>query len=277
MFQPTAKVICDSVNVMTGDRLTTMIIKYHRYIHSEILAHRVLSRNSSSSRAIPINKLIQNVIDDDVYPLHWGKNQKGMQAFKEIAESDIEQAKRLWEIARNNAINSARQLSDLGVHKQVVNRILEPFSPITVIVSGTEWDNFFKQRCHPDAQPEIRILANEMFVAYSESKPNKLSVGDWHIPLLDDNDDLIGINQKLKISAGRCARVSYLNHEGKRNIEDDIALHDRLLSSDPKHLSPFEHQALVQARSKSEYFGNFRGFKQHRKFLEENDQTYLRY
>ena len=242
---------------------------WHNFVADGIVVH--------NSRAIPINKLIQNVIDDDVYPLHWGKNQKGMQAFKEIAESDIEQAKRLWEVARNNAINSARQLSDLGVHKQVVNRILEPFSTITVIVSGTEWANFFKQRCHPDAQPEIRILANEMLVAYSNSKPKKLSVGDWHIPLLDDNDNLIGVSQKLKISAGRCARVSYLNHEGKRNIEDDIALHDKLLSSDPKHLSPFEHQALVQARSKSEYFGNFRGFKQHRKFLEENDQTYLRY
>jgi hypothetical protein len=274
MFQPTAKVICDSVNVMTGDRLTTMIIKYNRFIHSEILTHRVLSRNSSSSRAIPINKLIQNVIDDDVYPLHWGKNQKGMQAFKEISESDIEQAKRLWEVARNNAINSARQLADLGVHKQVVNRILEPFSTITVIVSGTEWSNFFKQRCHEDAQPEIRILANEMYNAYNNNNPKELAVGAWHIPLIDDCDDLIGINQALKISAGRCARVSYLNHEGKRNIEDDVALHDKLLSSNPKHLSPFEHQAV---QTKSEYFGNFKGFKQYRKFIEENDQTYLRY
>ena len=274
MFQPTAKVICDSVNVMTGDRLTTMIIKYHRFIHSEILAHRSLSRNSSSSRAIPINKLIQNVIDDDVYPLHWGKNQKGMQAFKEISASDIEQAKRLWEVARNNAINSARQLVDLGVHKQVVNRILEPFSTITVIVSSTEWSNFFKQRCHPDAQPEIRILANEMYNAYNNSNPRELAVGAWHIPLIDDCNDLIGISQALKISAGRCARVSYLNHEGKRNIEDDVALHDKLLSSNPKHLSPFEHQAV---QTKSEYFGNFRGFKQYRKFIEENDQTYLRY
>ena len=268
MFKPTAKVICDSLNTMTGDRLTTMIIKYHRFIHSEFMTHRVFSRSSSSSRAIPVNKLIQNVIDDDVYPIHWGKNQKGMQAFKEI--SDIEQAKRLWEVARNNAINSARQLSDLGIHKQVVNRLLEPFSTITVIVSGTDWVNFFKQRCHIDAQPEIRILANEMFVAYANSNPLELYEGDWHLPFLkmqDFEEEPFNISRQLEISAGRCARSSYLNHEGVRNLSEDVVLHDRLLASEPKHLSPFEHQALVQP--KSEYFANFKGFKQYRRFIEE--------
>lgn len=271
MFQPTAKVICDSLNVVTGDRLTTMIIKYHRFIHSELLTHRMLSKNSSSSRSISVKRLIQNVIDDEVYPIHWGKNQKGMQAFKEI--SDIEQAKHFWDIARNNAINSAQQLSDLGIHKQVVNRLLEPFSTITVIVSGTDWDNFFKQRCHPDAQPEIQVLANEMFVAYDNSNPDKLDVGEWHVPFIEPEEDLIGIEQALMVSAGRCARVSYLNHEGLRNLSEDVALHDRLLASEPKHLSPFEHQALVQP--KSEYFANFKGFKQYRKFIEENAKTFI--
>lgn len=272
MFKPTAKVICDSFNTETGDRLTTMIIKYHRFVHSEFMTHRMLSKNSSSSRAIPVSKLIQNVIDDDVYPLHWGKNQKGMQASKEIA--DIDNAKMLWEVARNNAINSARQLSELGVHKQVVNRLLEPFSTITVIVSGTDWDNFFKQRCHIDAQPEIRILANEMCIAYENSKPSRLDLGEWHTPLIDDDDGL-GFFETLKVSTGRCARVSYLNHEGVRDIEDDISLHDKLIASFPPHLSPFEHQAV--AAPKSKYYANFKGFKQYRKFIEENDNTYLRY
>ena len=270
MFQPTAKVVCDSLNTITGDRLTTMIIKYHRFIHSEFMTHRMLSKNSSSSRAIPVKKLIQNVIDDNVYPLHWGENQKGMQAFNEIAEAGIDQADILWESARDNAINSAKQLSKLGIHKQVVNRILEPFSTITVIVSGTDWDNFFKQRCHPDAQPEIQTLAYKMREVYLNSKPDKLEIGEWHIPLIDDNDDLMGIHQALMVSTGRCARVSYLNHEGIRNISSDIALHDRLLASEPKHLSPFEHQAIAQP--KSEYFANFRGFKQYRKFIETNDK-----
>lgn len=267
MFEPRATIICDSLNIVTGDRLTTMIIKYHRFIHSELMTHRMLSKNSSSSRAIPIRKLIQNVIDDDVYPLHWGENRKGMQAFREIAESDIEQAKRLWEIARNNAINSAWQLSNLGIHKQVVNRILEPFSTITVIVSGTDWANFFNQRCHKDAQPEIQVLANKMQQVYKQSEPDKLEVGEWHIPLIEDEDTYDDLMTTLKISTGRCARVSYLNHEGARNLDDDIKLHDRLLSSEPKHLSPFEHQAMVLPESN--YSANFKGFKQYRKFVEE--------
>lgn len=274
MFQPTAKVICDSLNTITGDRLTTMVIVCHRYIWAEVLTHRVLSRNAQSSRAYPISKMIQNVIDDDVYPLHWGKNQKGMQAFQEI--DNVEDAKLCWRIARNEAIKSAQQLSDLGIHKQVVNRVLEPFSTITAIISATDWDNFFKQRCHPDAQPEIQVLANEMFFAYDNSKPLELYEGGWHLPLInmqDFEEEPFNISRQLEISVGRCARVSYLNHEGIRNPQDDIALHDRLVASEPKHLSPFEHQALVQP--KSEYFANFRGFKQYRKFIEENDKTFI--
>lgn len=296
MFNPTAEVIQDSISTVTGCRLTTMVIKYHRFIHSEFMTHRMLSKNSSSSRAIPVNKLIQNVVDEEVYPIYWGKNQKGMQSHKEI--SDIEQAKRVWEVAKNNAINSAQQLSELGVHKQIVNRILEPFSTITVIVSGTDWDNFFNQRCHVDAQPEIRYLANKMYSEYEASAPKELSIGEWHIPFIDSeigllqsnlrlatsenvslhdnlglaNSKNLSLHDLLKISTGRCARVSYLNHFGVRNIEDDISLHDRLLAADPKHLSPFEHQAVVVPTSG--YYGNFKGFKQYRKFIESNEQGF---
>ena len=265
MFQPTAKVVTDSLNTATGDRLTTMVLKYHRFIHSEFLVHRIFSRNSSSSRAIPVNKLIQNVIDDDVYPLHWGKNQKGMQALSEV--ENIKDAELAWRIARNEAIKSAQSLLDLGIHKQIANRVLEPFSAITVIVSATDWDGFFKQRCHPDAQPEIQALANATFTAREESKPDKLMPGEWHIPFISEEDDLIGVTQAVLVSVGRCARVSYLNHEGKRSLDDDVKLHDKLLSSNPKHLSPFEHQAQAQVQSFN--CANFKGFKQYRKFIEE--------
>lgn len=266
MFQPTAKVIADSLNTTTGDRLTTMVLKYHRFIHSEFLTHRVFSRNSSSGRAIPVNKLIQNVIDNDVYPLRWGKNQKGMQAREELSEDDAKNANLLWWAARKNAVESAQQLANLGVHKQVVNRVLEPFSTITVIVSATDWDNFFEQRCHPDAQPEMQVLANKVLIAYQKSSPEEIRPREWHIPFCDKEDGILNLKDYLKLSAGRCARVSYLNHEGVRSLEDDFNLHDKLIFSEPKHLSPFEHQAV--ALPNSVYSANFKGFKQYRKFIE---------
>lgn len=272
-FQPTAKVIADSLNAATGDRLTTMVLKYHRFIHSELMTHRVFSRNSSSSRAIPVNKLIQNIIDDDVYPLHWGKNQKGMQASEEILK--VKDAELAWRIARNEAIKSAQSLLDLGIHKQVANRILEPFSTITAVISATEWDGFFKQRCHPDAQPEIQALANAMFNEYTFSKPDKLLPGEWHIPFISSEDDLIGITQAVVVSTGRCARVSYLNHEGVRDLGEDVKLHDKLLGSNPKHLSPFEHQAQAQSQNNFDC-ANFKGFKQYRKFIEEGTYETVR-
>lgn len=272
MFKPSAKVITDSLNIVTGDRLTTMIIKHHRFVHSEFMTHRVLSRNSSSSRAIPVNKQIQNLIDDAVYPLYWGKNQKGMQAGQELSENEINQAAKIWDSAKQNAINTAKTLIEMGVHKQIVNRLLEPFSTITVIVSATEWTNFFSQRCHKDAQPEIQALAYQMQKAYQESQPRELQLGEWHLPLIRLEDYTPGVDKTverariLKISTGRCARVSYLNHEGVRDVNADIDLHDKLLSSAPAHLSPFEHQAVATGSQKN--LGNFRGFQQYRKMVE---------
>lgn len=259
-FKPTAKVICDSVNP-NGDRMTTFVLTYHRMIHSEFMTHRMLSKNSSSSRAIPVEKMIALVESQEVYPLHWGKNQKGMSARQEI--DNIELAREIWGEARQDAIKHAKRLVEIGVHKQVVNRLLEPFSTITVICSGTEYQNFFDQRCHPDAQPEIRALANAMKAAYEESIPERLDAGDWHIPLIKE---IPTVGDLIKISVGRCARVSYLNHEGKDDPKADIALHDRLLASKPPHLSPFEHVAI--ALPSSEKRANFTGFQSYRNILE---------
>jgi len=273
-FYPTAKIIADSINEC-GDRLTTFVLTYHRFIHSEFMTHRMLSKNSSSSRAIPVEKMIGKVISDNVYPLHWGANQKGMVADSEISEMRKEEARSIWDSERNSAIVHARALASIGVHKQVVNRLLEPFSTITVICSGTEYQNFFAQRCHPDAQPEIRALADAMRVEYDASEPMQLNTGDWHLPLIK-NEDFLAVRsfyptslQELmlkKIAVGCCARVSYLNHDGDRNIADDIKLHDRLLSSKPAHLSPFEHIAI--ALPNSEKRANFTGFESYRYRLE---------
>jgi thymidylate synthase ThyX len=276
MFKPSAKIIADSINE-DGDRLTTFVLTYHRFIHSEMMTHRMLSKNSSSSRAIPVEKMIAKVGADDVYPLHWGANQKGMSADNEVPPEKIAIAELVWDAARIDAINYARKLVKLGIHKQVVNRLLEPFSSITVICSGTEYQNFFNQRCHPDAQPEIKAIADLMRHEYGNSHPTQLDNGQWHIPFCDmgDRGDWYRqylhshktdeqISEQIKIAVGRCARVSYLNHDGTRNIEKDIELHDRLLTSKPAHLSPFEHIAVAK-RGK---FANFTGFQSYRNQIE---------
>lgn len=271
MFQPQATIIADSVNPC-GDRLTTFEIKLHRYVLAEFNTHRVNSRNFQSSRACPVERMIANVIEDNVYPLHWGRKQKGMVADLEIDEADQLEAIAIWDEAREAAIGYVRRLLEIDVHKQVANRLLEPFMAITGIVTATDYQNFFNQRCHPDSQPEIRALADAMKTAYDASKPDLLQAGEWHLPFIELEErqewknGLIDIATLIKVLTGRCARVSYLNHDGKRDIMADIKLHDRLLSSTPPHLSPFEH--VAQALGTSEERANFTGFEAYRFQLE---------
>ena len=267
MFYPSAKIIADSVNG-SGDRLTTFVMTYHRMIHSEVTTHRMLSKNSSSSRAMPVEKMIKLVEEQEIYPLHWGKNQKGMTAKEQI--TDIDKAREVWGEARQDAIKHAKRLVEIGIHKQVANRLLEPFSSITVICSGTEYQNFFEQRCHPDAQPEIQALAIAMKDAYDLSEPEQLGLGDWHMPFIEYDEwenyqhDIKSLTQ---VAVGRCARVSYVNHNGIRDIQADIALHDRLLNSKPAHLSPFEHIAMPMPNS--DRHANLTGWQSYRNILEQ--------
>ena len=276
MFYPKVEIIADSINGY-GDRLTTFVLTYHRMIHSEVMTYRQWSRNCSSSRAIPIAKNIKQVQDLNLYPIHWGADQKGMQAYEEVPESIQELAMDTWDEARTACIKSAERLIELGIHKQVANRLLEPFNTITMVVTATDYQNFFDQRCHPDAQPEIQALANAMKAKYESSQPKFLEAGDWHLPFIKAEDwEEMQIKWKevangdlnsRKIATGRCARVSYLNHDGVRNIQDDINLHDRLLTSKPAHLSPFEHIAI--ALPSSEKRANFTGFESYRYQLEQ--------
>ena len=281
MFQPKANVIADSVNEL-GDRLTTMVIQFHRFILPEVNTHRMLSKNTSSSRAIPVNKLLEQVEEIEAYPLFWGANCKGMSAKQELSEQDQRKAKMIWRHARLMAITQVKALmaiGESGVHKQTANRLLEPFLTTTMIISGTNqpsgWQNLFNQRCHPDSQPEIRALADAMKLAYDTSEPERLSAGQWHRPFWNINDcDKVVISFGSdnateianKVATGRCARVSFLNHNGDRSILNDIALHDRLLTSKPPHLSPFEHVAI--ALPNSDRKANFTGFQSYRNILE---------
>lgn len=290
----TAKIICDSVSA-ENVRLTTLQLRYPKFIHGEFMTHRVFSRNASSSRAIPVERLIQDVIDDPVYPSFWGKNQPGMSANEEcntvietgstgISGREIclsrEEA---WGLARNNAVSQARAFAKAGYHKQIVNRLLEPFCHINVVVTATEWSNFFELRLHKDAQPEMRLLAEVIRRARHLSEPRPLKFGEWHLPYVSedtvqsDENDQEAWALRIRLSVARCARVSYLTQDGKTpNIEDDLKLYDRLVGAVPLHASPAEHQATPDQRYEhsssswrnSALHGNFRGWQQYRKMLE---------
>lgn len=262
-----AKILCDSVNP-AGNRITTVELTYPRCIHSEFMTHRMFSRNSASSRAIPVKKMIEQVENNPFIPIHWGKNQKGMQAWEELPIGMQEACKREWLFTRDECVNSVRNMIDDGLHKQIANRLLEPWMWITVIATGnsTAYENFFKLRCHKDAEPHTQKIAYMLRDEYDKSKPNKLVWGDTHTPLIQEDEQHLPFYDMMKISVGRCARVSYLTHDGKRDIQADIGLHDRL--KDAGHWSPFEHVATT---SKDGNGGNLgEGWHQYRKeFLSE--------
>lgn len=265
-----AKIICDSVGP-TGNRLTTFQLRYPRFIHAEFMTHRVFSRNASSSRAIPVKKIIESVKTDPAMPIHWGKNQRGMQAGKEL---DPEIGKQLWLEAKDEAIYKASAMEAVGFHKQIINRILEPFSHISVVCTATEYANFFGLRHHYMAQPEIEQLAKQMWEEYKTSSPAILKEGEWHLPYVTDvNKNVLSIKEQIITSVARCARVSYNNHDGGiSEIHKDKELYDRLLGAQPIHASPAEHQG--QAMPDLTYpfgiprSGNFTGWTQYRKTLE---------
>jgi hypothetical protein len=275
-----AKVIADSISPHRK-RITSLQLRYPRWIHSEFLTHRVFSRNASSSRAIPVEKLIEDIIADTAMPIHWGKNQPGMQADEEcdalidigptmnLAHPHTVTTETAWSHARDMAIANARAFHKAGYHKQIVNRLLEPFSHINVICTATEWDNFFELRLHKDAQPEIRELARCMKESIDNSTPKKLDFGDWHLPYVMEGESQFK-NELLKISVARCARVSYMTHDGKvPNIEQDLKLYERLVGSVPLHASPAEHQARpITGDDALRLRKNFRGWIPYRSILE---------
>lgn len=283
-----AKVIADSVSP-EGKRITTMQLKYWRAIHAEFMTHRVFSRNASSSRAIPVAKMIEQVRTDPAGPIHWGANQAGMQAGAELTGNQLEHSKIMWRLAATQAAEVASRMMELGLHKQVANRILEPFQWIHVIVTATEFDNFFALRNHPDAQPEIKELAVAMKAAMNESTPELLREGEWHLPYVSEDERAeLGEHLACQVSAARCCRVSYLKHDGTRaSIREDLALCDRLAGADPIHASPFEHQATpdkfveqwcgdaddtpntFEDWDKPMLHGNLDGWIQYRKVMEE--------
>lgn len=331
-----ARIVLDSVSE-AGVRLTTMEVTFPRFVLAEFNTHRVFSRNSASSRAIPVKKQLGNLLEDPYVPDRFGRNQQGMQSYEYLDGLQHDEATRSWLRARDRAATSAFELllgerlsgdifgynpecghanikrlkagfndaidyargaannqqlettNILDVHKQFANRLLEPFMWQTVIVTATEWSNFYALRANPEAQPEIRTIAESMRFLYDEHRPRLLAPGEWHLPFIQPDEmdwALENIELAKKVSAARCARVSYLTHDGKRDISADLTLHDRLVSSG--HMSPLEHVATpcphaccdIDANlssSHGQWHGNYRGWKQLRKFIPgEHDFALMR-
>lgn len=272
------KIIEDSI--FNGSRLTTFQLKYPRFIHSEFMTHRVFSRNASSSRAIPVAKMIEQVRTKPAMPVHWGKNQAGMQANEELEFSDKLMVQHCWKYAAEEASRLAEQMMVKGAHKQVVNRILEPFQWISVVCTATDFDNFFELRSHPDAQPEIKVLSDMMKEAMDTNKPKELKDNEYHLPyVLEEERMEYSLSDCTKFSVARCARVSYLTHDGTKPVpEKDMELYIRLVGSTPLHASPAEHQARPNKQPDSGWgkalSGNFNSnWAQYRKFLEWGKQN----
>ena len=263
----TAKVIADSI-ADGCPRLTTLQLRFPRFILPEFLTHRAFSRNASSSRAIPVERMIQDVIDDPAIPIHWGANKPGMQAGEELDYYAKKACASQWIAARDYAVERARVLHVEGLHKQAINRILEPFAHANVLVTATDWDNFFALRDHPDAQPEIQALARAMRDAMAGSEPSRLKMDHWHIPYDGIDDPQIRWSISKKISAARCASVSYKTVDGKpMTVDKALSIYDKLAGSKPKHLSPFEHIARP-APEGGKGCGNFDRWHQWRADLE---------
>lgn len=312
-----ARIVADSIGE-SSKRLTTFLLRYPRWIHAEGRTHRQLrieedagddayfpepatpsvmadpnlSRNASSSRAIPVDQLIADVIKDPAIPLFWGANQRGMQAGGECTNpvdipdfgaglTSTYSREDAWLEARDHAILVAQGFAEAGYHKQIVNRLLEPFSHINVVVTATEWTNFHALRDHEMAEPHIRLLSQRMQIAASESEPRVLRSGEWHLPFVTpDEIELLGSTEAaIPLSVARCARTSYRTHDGRKpNFGEDMKLARVLLGSVPLHASPAEHQARPdpivgetpdgwEIRNERNLWGNLKEWVQYRKTL----------
>lgn len=260
-----AQIVEDSL-APNGKRITTFVLKYPRFIHAEYMTHRLFSRNAASSRAIPVKKIRAKVFSNPAGPIFWGKNKAGMSADEELRGWRLYAAKLLWHTAAKVMVGFAYLLDLVGLHKQIANRILEPWFTITVVCTATDFGNFFNLRCDSAAQPEIHHLADIMFAAYRLNKPKELEVNGWHLPFVTaDERETLPVDALIRCSVARCARTSYENHDQSNpSPEKDTELYQKLLSS--FHVSPLEHQA-TPADTAEECSGNFKGWHQLRKSI----------
>lgn len=260
MIEQSATVIAHSIST-EGIPLITLHLREWRPIHSELMTHKMLGKSAGSSRARPSKAIIEQVRNEPMTPVEWGKNEPGMKAKTLLNSDDAINAQFFWEHAAKFTAQQAEYLMELGAHKQIVNRLLEPFTYIDVLVTGTEWNNFFHLRDHEDADPTMRDLAVKAKKAIAESVPTQLKPGEWHLPFIVPEDwdwarEYAEANHMFaggdsytktveilrKISAARCARVSYKLFDGTTDHMKDLQLFEDLIISEPVHASPSEHQ-----------------------------------
>lgn len=271
--QMQAEVILASRGANGAPPIYTIRLRYPRIIHGEIMTHRVFSRNARSSRAVPVKTMLLETTTIPFIPWHWGANQKGMQAGEECNEKvlipdwdDINLAgdpemistdrEEAWLQARDKAVDIATAMMEAGYHKQIPNRLLEPFSWIDTLITATDWANFLHLRDHKDAEPHLQDLARLVKQAIEEAEVRTLDEGHWHLPYINEDDWLEAhagnMNTKAecfawlcKLSAARCARISYKPFDGDASYERELERYNQLVTSERVHASPLEHQAQV--------------------------------
>lgn len=269
----TAEIIADSINPR-GVRLTSWLLTYPRFIHAEFMTHRSFSRNAASSRAIPIKKMIEDVEQNPAWPEYWGANQSGMQSRSPLSPMAQDACRARLDRLRHEAAHAVEDVSFWSLHKQIANRYIEPWAHITVLATATDagLGNFFALRAHPDAQPEIQVLAYRMLAKYLAAEPALLEWGEWHIPFGDRMPEPLSEWDQIAVATARAARISYKTFDGEIDVAKDLELHDRLAKSG--HWSPFEHCAEATPDSDPERFSNFdfggsaSGWRQYRKLFE---------
>jgi thymidylate synthase ThyX len=285
----TANIIKDSINE-NSVRLTTFELEFPRFILAEVNTHKMLSKNSASSRAIPFKKMYEKITTEPAMPVFWGANQSGMQASKELEGVQLEAAKSLWIETMKRVMEASSVMEQMGLHKQILNRMGEPWQRMKTVMSGTEWTNLMWLRDHDAAQPEFHELADCIQQEFDKSVPEKIKPGQWHLPYvdhdtewnyLDTNGSIIDLETARKVSASQCAQVSYRKSDD--SVEKALDIFDKLVGMDRKHASPFEHQGTPIRkhagfetwdegithldRAQWKWSANFRDFIQYRKLI----------
>lgn len=244
-----------------GTPITTLVLEYPRAIHAQLLTHRVFSKNSSSSRAVPIKAAIEQ-IDQNPAKYIWTENQSGMSG-KPIDDSfkltHIDEAvKTLWEHTKQTVLYLGSKESEggLNVHKQNAARFLEPFQNIRVVLTSTEWENWDWLRVDSAAQPEIDLLAKLVLEARENGDYLELAEGEWHVPFIvrkvnPDNGELtyhhpetdaeLTIKEAIELSMSICAQTSFRKEDYSDEKTENVI--GKLFTGNKVHASPSEHQA----------------------------------
>lgn len=265
------QIVADSISPQ-GIRITTFHLRYWRAIHAELMTHRVFSRNARSSRAVPSRILLTEPIFIPVF----GMNKPGMQSDIVAPENLQMKWRNEWQDLASICREYVERWSSEGMHKQHANRPLEWFGWIDVLVTSTYWENFWTLRISEYAQPEFDELAKRMKAAMHDSVPRLLLPGEWHLPYIQfpERSSFV-IDELLKLSTARCARLSYKPFDGNADYDAEVSRYEKLVVSSPVHASPAEHQATPDTFSHTlgggwdhpGEHGNFLGWRQHRKMI----------